>query len=366
MVAGASGIDLFLLVVAADDGVMPQTVERLAVIELLGVERGVVALTKADLVDEELLELARADVEAVPRDHAVRDAPIVVVSARDGRGLPELLDTLARVAGEVEAGAEGRPGCRWTGCSSCEASAPWSPGRSGAAPSSVGDRLIVQPGGDEGDGAQRADARPAGRDGAGRTSRCPEPARRRPRDARARRLSRGSPGRRALPPTRSFAAAVRLVGGARALKTGERVRLHHGTAAHVAHLTFLDRRELDPGEDTVAVVRLDGGPAAVEPHDRFMLRSLSPVQTIGGGDRARRCAAALARSRRPARLSEGRRRWRRRRACLLAAADRGPAGLAAADLVAADIEPDAAARTLAALARAGELETVGAARRAGE
>ena len=63
MVAGASGIDLFLLVVAADDGVMPQTVEHLAVIELLGVDRGVVALTKADLVDDELLEMARDDVE---------------------------------------------------------------------------------------------------------------------------------------------------------------------------------------------------------------------------------------------------------------------------------------------------------------
>ena len=71
MVAGATGIDLFLLVVAADDGVMPQTVEHLAVIELLGVTEGVVALTKADLVDDELLELARADAEALPRRDAV-------------------------------------------------------------------------------------------------------------------------------------------------------------------------------------------------------------------------------------------------------------------------------------------------------
>ena len=64
MVAGATGIDLFLLVVAADDGVMPQTVEHLAVIELLGVTDGVVALTKADLVDDELLELVRAEAQA--------------------------------------------------------------------------------------------------------------------------------------------------------------------------------------------------------------------------------------------------------------------------------------------------------------
>ena len=71
MVAGATGIDLFLLVVAADDGVMPQTVEHLAIIELLGVQRGVVALTKADLVDDELLELAREDV-ASSSPHALR------------------------------------------------------------------------------------------------------------------------------------------------------------------------------------------------------------------------------------------------------------------------------------------------------
>ena len=72
MVAGATGIDLFLLVIAADDGVMPQTVEHLAIIELLGVRHGVVALTKADLVDEELLELARGGRARVPRTYALR------------------------------------------------------------------------------------------------------------------------------------------------------------------------------------------------------------------------------------------------------------------------------------------------------
>ena len=86
MVAGATGVDLFLLVVAADDGVMPQTVEHLAVLELLGVRRGVVALTKADLVDEELLELARADVREFMSGTRYAESPVVTVSARDGRG----------------------------------------------------------------------------------------------------------------------------------------------------------------------------------------------------------------------------------------------------------------------------------------
>ena len=164
-----------------------------------------------------------------------------------------------------------------------------------------------------------------------------------------------------IAPTRSFTVGVRLVGGSRPLKTGERVRLHHGTAQHVAHLSFFDRRELAPGAATVAVVRLDGGPAAVEPHDRFILRSLSPGQTIGGGvvldASPRRFHERAAQRAFLGALEAG----DVRQACLVAATDRGPAGLAAGDLVAAGIEPEAAARTLTALAKSGDLETVGSA-----
>ena len=86
MVAGATGVDLFLLVVAADDGVMPQTVEHVAILELLGVRRGVVALTKADIVDDEMLELVRDDVREFLAGTAYGDASVVTVSSRDGRG----------------------------------------------------------------------------------------------------------------------------------------------------------------------------------------------------------------------------------------------------------------------------------------
>jgi len=359
MVAGATGIDLFLLVVAADDGVMPQTAEHLAVIELLGVERGVVALTKADLVDDELLELCRADVERFLATTPFAQAPVVVVSARDGRGLAELLDALARVAGEVVAdrreGSARLPVDRvfaLRGLGTVVTGTLW---RGTVSP---GDRLIVQPGGaavtarsvqihDRAVTTAPAGSRVAlGLRGVDRAT-----------------LERGAflvgPDAAVLyAPTRSFAVSVRLVAGARALKTGERVRLHHGTAAHQAHLAFLDRRELLPGEGTVAVVRLDGGAAAVEPHDRFILRSLSPGQTIGGGI----ILDALPR------------RWHDRdgqlaflravaagdiaRACLLAAADHGPAGLGAADLAAAGISAAQASGALAALVASGDLEII--------
>ena len=93
MVAGASGIDLFLLVIDAAEGARPQTLEHLAILRLLGIERGVVALTKCDLVDDETLELARAETEEL-----VPGAPVVAVSARTGAGLDELRATLAETA----------------------------------------------------------------------------------------------------------------------------------------------------------------------------------------------------------------------------------------------------------------------------
>ncbi len=103
MVAGATGIDLFLLVVAADDGVMPQTREHLRIIELLGIPAGLVALTKIDMVDRELAELARADVEEFLGSTRYAGSPIVMVSGVTGEGLPELLAELDRVGHEVPA-----------------------------------------------------------------------------------------------------------------------------------------------------------------------------------------------------------------------------------------------------------------------
>jgi selenocysteine-specific elongation factor len=102
MVAGASGIDMFLLVIDAAEGARPQTLEHLAILRLLGIERGVVALTKSDLVDEETLELARAEAEEL-----VPGAPVVAVSARTGAGLDELRAALAETAQSQERESNG-------------------------------------------------------------------------------------------------------------------------------------------------------------------------------------------------------------------------------------------------------------------
>src|SRR5919198_2887521 len=97
MLAGVGGIDIALLVVAADEGVMPQTREHVAILDLLGISNGVVALTKCDLVDDEWLELVQADVEEFLRPTSLDGAPIVPCSATTGAGLEALLGVMQRL-----------------------------------------------------------------------------------------------------------------------------------------------------------------------------------------------------------------------------------------------------------------------------
>src|SRR5574342_748688 len=94
MLAGVGGIDLALLVVAADEGVMPQTREHLAILDLLGVDRGLVALTKRDLVDQDWLDLVAADVEDTLKGTTLEGSPIVSCSSTTREGLPELAAAL--------------------------------------------------------------------------------------------------------------------------------------------------------------------------------------------------------------------------------------------------------------------------------
>src|SRR3712207_7194469 len=105
MVSGATGVDAFLLVVAADDGVMPQTREHLDVLRVLGVGRGVVALTKTDAVDEETAELATLDVEELLEGVGL-SAPVVPVSGRTGEGIGDLLKALDGLAAGTAGGSD--------------------------------------------------------------------------------------------------------------------------------------------------------------------------------------------------------------------------------------------------------------------
>src|SRR5215216_7878783 len=101
MLAGAHGIDLVALVIAADESVMPQTREHFDICRLLQIKSGLVALTKADLVDEELLELAHAEVEDFVQGSFLEGAPIIAVSSRTGQGIDDLKNALLKLAAET-------------------------------------------------------------------------------------------------------------------------------------------------------------------------------------------------------------------------------------------------------------------------
>ncbi|MGQ0648028.1 MAG: selenocysteine-specific translation elongation factor [Gemmatimonadaceae bacterium] len=103
MVAGATGVDLGLLVVAADEGVMPQTREHLAILTLLAVHAGIIVITKCDLAEPDWIELVRDELRHLVSETPLRDAPIVETSARDGRGIAELKGEIARLLGTIAA-----------------------------------------------------------------------------------------------------------------------------------------------------------------------------------------------------------------------------------------------------------------------
>jgi selenocysteine-specific elongation factor len=354
MVAGATGIDLFLLVVAADDGVMPQTVEHLSIIELLGVDRGVVALTKADLVDEELLELATDDVRGFLAGTPYGASEVVAVSARDGRGVDDLLAALERAATQVEAGRLGGaarlPVDRvfpLKGVGTVVTGTVW------RGEIRTGDAMVVLPSG------ARAVVRSlqvhdhdAEMVGAGTRA-----------GVNLRGLDRvevrrgswlvapelaGHVGRR-------FDAWVKVLPGARSLRAGDRVRLHHGTAQYLARVAPLEGREIAAGSEAAAVVRLDGE-AAVEAHDRFILRALSPVATVGGGEVLASGARPWHERERHAAFLAALQRGDVRSAALELAADHPLAGITAADLAAVGLGTGEAHAQLVAAASAGDLE----------
>jgi len=356
MVAGATGVDLFLLVVAADDGVMPQTVEHLAVLDLLGVRRGVVALTKADAVDEELLDMVAADTREYLAGTPFAACEMVTVSARDGRGLGELLAALERAAGRVEAGRRGGPArlpvdrvFPLKGIGTVVTGTLW---RGSIA---AGDALVVEPGAArvtvrsvEVHDHETSEVRAGSRVGVNL------------RGADREQLRRGSwlvSLELAGHAWRSFDAWVSVLPGGRPLRSGDQVRLHHGTAQFVARVAPVSGREIAAGTAAAAVVRLDGD-AAAEPGDRFILRALSPVATIGGGivlvapgrrwhDRDAHAAflAALDGADLPA-------------AIRAQAAEHARGGITTADFAPAGLEAGEAGAALAALGDAGELEAL--------
>ena len=283
MLAGVGGIDLVLLVVAADESIKPQTREHFDICRLLGIPRGIVAITKSDLVDVDVLGLVRLEVEEFARGSFLEGAPMVPVSARTGAGLDALKQELLRAAQSVPAKDATRhfrlpidrafamkgfgtvvTGTLVSGAVKTEDEVELYPARK---------RMRVrglQSGGkfvERAVAGQRTAVNLAGVE----------------REEIERGMVLAPAG--IFEPTSRLDARISMLASARPLKNRARVHFHQGTAEAVAEVVMVGAKggaALAAGETGFAELRLDQ-PVLVLPGDRFILRQFSPVVTIGGG-----------------------------------------------------------------------------------
>ena len=320
MLAGASGIDFALLVIAADDGVMPQTREHLAILDLLGVSRGLVALSKIDLADPEWLLAVEDDVRATLAPTALAGAPILRISAATGQGIESLRSALAAAA------ATHRP--RRTGgrfrlavdrCFSLSGAGTVVTGSVMSGEVRIGDSVVVSPSGLVARVRSiHAQNQPAERGAVG--ERCALNLT--GEDISRHAIARGDvvldPALHA--PAARIDAELRLLAGERRpLGHWTAVRLHHAAAEIPARVALLSDEPIRPGETARVQLVLDR-PIAAAALDRFILRDAAGKRTLGGG-RLIDLRAPQRRRRTPARLAQ-----------LEALAERDPATALAAAL----------------------------------
>jgi len=281
MVAGASGIDFVMLVIAADEGVMPQTKEHLSICSLLGVRKGVVVISKSDMIDAEWLELVMDDVAHFLKGSFLEGVPVVPVSAVTGAGLPELVRELDKIAQDID-----------------------SRDHHGIFRLPV-DRVFTM----KGFGTVVTGTLLSGAIASGETVEIlPSGVRVKIRGIQVHNalVEQAEAGQRTAINLQGLAkeAIVRgnilvqpdtfissrllditfkyLEGFERNLKYRARVRFHCGTSEIMAYLLLVGREEMKSGETVFAQLLLDE-PVAVMAGDSFVIRSYSPVTTIGGG-----------------------------------------------------------------------------------
>jgi selenocysteine-specific elongation factor len=281
MVAGATGIDIVVMVIAADEGVMPQTREHLEICTLLGVQHGMVAVTKIDMVDEEWLELALEDIRDFVKGTFLQEAPIVTLSAVTEEGIPEFIKTLDELAAKIP----DRPPSDLFRLPidrvfTMKGFGTVITGTLISGRVKVGETIMIYPSGitSKVRGIQvhnrSADEAEAGMRTAINFQGLAKEA-----------ISRGDVLSKPAALMASYMVDVSLhylPSNKRPLKNRSRVRFHTGTSEVLGNLILLDRDELSPGEDSVAQLRLDSAVTLVK-DDRFVIRSYSPVYTIGGG-----------------------------------------------------------------------------------
>ena len=281
MVAGASGIDLVTLVIAADEGVMPQTREHMEICTLLGVRHGFVVLTKTDLVDEEWLELVTEDIRDFTRGTFLEDSPIVPVSATTGAGLEAFIETLDKFCADI-------PTRNTTGLFRLPVDRVFTIKGFGTVITGtlisgrvrVGDNIMIYP--------SRVTAKVRGVQVHNQSVN--EAAAGMRTAVNFQGLERTDVNRgdilsavNAMKPNYMLDVSFHyLPSNKKPIRNRTRIRFHAGTSEILGILVLLESEELSPGEKTVAQLRLES-PVALVKDDRFVIRSYSPIRTVGGG-----------------------------------------------------------------------------------
>jgi selenocysteine-specific elongation factor len=281
MLAGVGGIDLAMLVIAADEGAMPQTREHLAICSLLHIKSGLVVLTKRDLVEADWLELVRDDVATLTRGTFLNGAPAIAVSAKTGEGLDELRAGLRELARTVAPKPTDQlPRLPIDRVFTVRGFGTVVTGTLTQGQVAVDDRVEVYPRG--------LQAKVRGLQTHGHTvteARAGQRTAVNLQGVERAAIERGD----VLGALGTLVSSV-LVDGTlelledapRPIKARDRVRFHVGTSEIMARVLLLDRTELLPGDRTYARFRLEA-PVVAVPGDRFVIRSYSPIMTIGGG-----------------------------------------------------------------------------------
>lgn len=281
MVAGAWGIDLVALVIAADEGVMPQTREHLDICTLLRVKKGLIVLTKMDLVDQELLEIVKEEVLDVVKNTFLKGAPLLTVSSTTGEGIPQLISVLDRLSEEVEEkSSDGLFRLPIDRVFTMKGFGSVVTGTVVSGHITLGETVEVLPSGKEGkvrniqvhnQSVERAEA---GQRAAINIQ-----------GLETSDINRGDVLARphSLSPTKIVDAYLEYLPSAtKPLKHRTIQRFHVGTSLATASIYLIDREELSPGEGGFVQLRLDR-PIVALPQDRFVIRGSSAIQTLGGG-----------------------------------------------------------------------------------
>ncbi len=281
MLAGVGGIDAALFVIAADEGVVPQTREHLAILDLLKVPAGVVALTKADLVDDEWLDLVRTDIGALIRGTNLASVPVVPVSARTGQGLDDLRQALAAVLADRPPRPDtGRPFLPIDRIFSLPGFGTIVTGTLSGGTIVIGDEAIIEPGhlaarvrGLQTHKTKVERAVPGSRVAVNLTG------------IEVGDLRRGQVLTRAggpRPTTLLDARLEHLPGASLPLDHNTEIKLFVGAAEVLGRVRLLDADSLSPGASSWVQLQLSA-PIVADKGQRFILRRPSPAETIGGG-----------------------------------------------------------------------------------